>query len=300
MGMAKRKIIDAHHHLWDLDHGRRYAWLQDLPRGEGVCGDVGPIATSYLAANLKADTADYDLVQSVHVEALPVDPMAEARWVQQVADTTGLCQAIVGRAELHRPDLEKTLATQKTHRSLRGIRHIVNWHEKPNLTFVDRGDLLVDGAWNAGFKLLKKYDLSFDLQLYPHQMTDAAGLARRNPETLIVLNHTGMPDDKSEAGLSQWRSGMRALAANGNVVAKISGLGMLDWKWTTKSIRPFVLETIDIFGIDRCMFASNFPVDKLYSSFKTLYGAFEAIVAAFSAEEQAKLFHDNAARWYRL
>ncbi len=298
--MAKRKIIDAHHHLWDLDHGRRYAWLQDQPRGEGVCGDVGPIATSYLAANLKADTADYDLVQSVHVEALPVDPLAEVGWVQRVADAEGICQAIVGRAELHLHDVERVLAAQKPNRNLRGIRHIVNWHAKPNLTFVDRNDLLTDAAWTAGFKLLKKYDLSFDLQLYPHQMGDAAALAKRNPETLIILNHTGMPDDKGEAGLQRWRDGMRALAANANVVAKISGLGMLDWTWTTESIRPFVLETIDIFGIDRCMFASNFPVDKLYSSFKTLYGAFETIVAAFSAEEQAKLFYDNAARWYRL
>jgi predicted TIM-barrel fold metal-dependent hydrolase len=298
--MAKRKIIDAHHHLWDLDHGRRYAWLQDLPRGVGAPGDVGPIARSYLVADLKADGADYDLVKSVHVEALPIDPVAEARWVQGIADTAELCQAIVARAELHLPDVEKTIAAQKHCRNLRGVRHVVNWHRDPRLTFVDRNDLLTDGAWNAGFKLLKKYDLSFDLQLYPSQMGDAAALAKNHPDTLIVLNHTGMPNDKDEAGLRSWRQGMRALAANANVVAKISGLGMLDWEWTVGSIRPFVLETIDIFGVDRSMFASNFPVDRLYSSFGTLYGAFETIVAAFSVEEQAALFHDNAARIYRL
>ena len=131
-------------------------------------------------------------------------------------------------------------------------------------------------------------------------MGDAVELARRNPETLIVVNHAGMPLERDEAGLALWRDGMKRLGAEPNVVAKISGLGMVDWRWSEASIRPFVLGVIDRFGVDRVMFGSNFPVDKLYSSFDTLYGSFESIVASFSESEKDQLFRDNALRHYRL
>lgn len=298
--MAKRKIVDAHHHLWDLDRGRNYAWLQDRPLPVGVCGDVGPIARNYLLDDYLADTADFELVQSVHIEAVSTDPLGETRWLQDLADRRGRPFGIVARVELHRPGVEREIAGHRLARNLRGVRHIVNWHRNPRWTFVDRDDFLVDSAWLAGFKLLRKYDLSFDLQLYPSQMADAARLARSNPDTLIVLNHTGMPVDRDTAGLEAWRNGMRLLAGAENVVAKISGLGMVDWHWTQSSIRPFVLETIDVFGTDRVMFASNFPVDRLYGGFSALYGAFAALVAAFSDDEQDRMFRANALKYYRL
>jgi predicted TIM-barrel fold metal-dependent hydrolase len=131
-------------------------------------------------------------------------------------------------------------------------------------------------------------------------MADAAGLAQAHPETLIILDHAGMPVDRDEAGIRTWRQGMRALAAVPNVVSKISGLGAFDWRWSADSIRPFVLETIEIFGVSRCMFASNFPVDKLYSDFDSLYAAFHSITRDFSPDEKRRLFHDNAERYYRL
>jgi predicted TIM-barrel fold metal-dependent hydrolase len=109
-----------------------------------------------------------------------------------------------------------------------------------------------------------------------------------------------MPVDRDEDGIQRWQRGMRKLAAAPNVVAKISGLGTVDWNWTVKSIRPFVLQTIEAFGIPKCMFASNFPVDKLYSDFDTLYAAFREITNDFNVDERRMLFHDNAARYYRL
>jgi predicted TIM-barrel fold metal-dependent hydrolase len=101
-------------------------------------------------------------------------------------------------------------------------------------------------------------------------------------------------------GLESWRRGMRRLAEKPNAAVKISGLGMVNWGWTEDSIRPLILETIDIFGVDRCMFASNFPVDKLYSTFDALYQSYERIAAGFTAEEQDKLFRANAERFYRI
>ena len=295
--MAKRKIIDAHHHLWDLDHGYAYPWLQDKPAGEGMLGDLSSIARTHLPADYFADAANYDVVKTVHIEAVPIDPLAETRWLLALGER--IPNGLVGFAALNDPTVEKRLAEQAAFPAIRGVRQIVNWHKDPRFSFTP-SDLLADSAWQAGYGLLKKYRLSFDLQLYPGQMAEAYDLARRHPETLIVINHTGMPIDRDPENLALWRQGMQKLATADNVVAKISGLGMVEHDWSTDSIRPFVLGTIDAFGSERCMFGSNWPVDKLYSSFDTLYGAFESIVSDFTSAEQDRLFRANAERWYRL
>lgn len=297
--MRKRKIVDAHHHLWKLSDGYNYPWLQDTPLTAGVLGDLTPIVRDYQLADYRADTYSYDLVGSVHMEAVPADAVAETRWVQTCADNGGLPSVLVALVPLHTPDAERLIAEHRQFPRVRGIRHIVNWHPNPKVSFTDH-NFLCDSAWVAGFGLLKKYDLSFDLQIYPGQLGDAAALARRYPDTLIILNHTGMPIDRDAAGIATWLDGMKQLAGCNNVVTKISGLGMLDWHWNLESIRPFVLQAIEYFGTDRAMFGSNFPVDRLYSSFDALYGAFEAIVQPFSESEKSKLFHDNALRLYRI
>jgi predicted TIM-barrel fold metal-dependent hydrolase len=294
-------IVDPHHHLWDLERFS-YPWLSARPLPASVAGDVAPIAKSYLLDDYLADTANQNVVKSVHVDAGfdPSQPVEETRWLQSIADQRGFPHGIAARAELHRPDVEAMLAAHCQFPNVRGIRHIVNWHPDPAKTYVTRADFLTDSAWLRGFALLKRYNLSFDLQLYPSQMADAAALAAAHSDTTIVLNHAGMPVDRDGEALSLWRTGMRALAAQPNVWVKISGLGMVDWRWTENSIRPFVLDTIEIFGPDRCMFASNFPVDKLYSSFDALYGAFEGIVSDFSIDERRRLFCDTALAVYRI
>jgi len=298
---GRLRVIDPHHHLWDLRR-HRYPWLTQKPQPLQVCGDVAPIARDYLLADYLADMRNQGLVKSVHVDAgfHPAHPVAETAWLQSIADRDGFPHGIVARAELDAPDVERILEGHRRFANTRGIRHIVNWHRDSAKTFVTRPDMLTDARWLTGFALLRKYDLSFDLQLYPTQMADAARLAHRHPDTPIILNHAGMPVDRDADGVALWRHGMRALAANPNVSVKISGLGMLDWHWTIDSIRPYVLATIDIFGVERAMFASNFPVDKLYGSLDALYAAFRSLAAGCSAAEQDKLFYANAARVYRL
>ena len=109
-----------------------------------------------------------------------------------------------------------------------------------------------------------------------------------------------MPVDREARDIAGWAAGIKRLAEAPNIACKISGLGMGDWKWTTDGIRPFVLTAIEAFGVDRCMFASNFPVDKLFSSYDTLFTAYKDITRNFSPAERLKLFHDNAAHFYRL
>jgi predicted TIM-barrel fold metal-dependent hydrolase len=200
---------------------------------------------------------------------------------------------------LNSPHLEALLAEHASHRNVRGIRQILNWHPDPKKTYTPR-DLLADPAWQKGFALLRKYGLSFDLQIYPGQMQAAAQLAARHPDTPMILNHTGMPVDRDAAGLEAWRAGMQALAQQPNVAVKISGLAMLDWQWTPDSLRPFVHQALEIFGPGRCLFASNFPVDRLFGGFARQYGAYQSLAASLSATERAQVFATNAQRIYRI
>jgi predicted TIM-barrel fold metal-dependent hydrolase len=293
--------IDPHHHLWDLGRNT-YPWLQEHTLALHLEGDIRPIAKDYLLEDYASDTRNQNVVKSVHIECGwdPSDPLGETAWLQSLADKRGYPHGIVARATLDAPNVKQVLEGHVRHKNIRGIRHAINWHPDPAKTYVIRPDLIKTEAWRQGFSLLQHFGLSFDLQLYPAQMSDAAALAHAYPDTLIILDHAGMAVDRDKEGIQRWRLGMRELAAAPNVAVKISGLGTVDWSWTVESIRPFVLQTIEAFGISRCMFASNFPVDKLYSDFDTLYGAFREITAHFSVTERQMLFHDNAARYYRL
>jgi predicted TIM-barrel fold metal-dependent hydrolase len=290
-------------HLWDLEK-LPYPWLTP-PQPIGITGDVSPIAKTYLLddyfRDVGAEGARLRVAKVVHVEAGadPAASLAETRWLQSITNTRQFPQAIVAQVELNSPNAEALLAEHASNRNVRGVRQILNWHVDPAKTYTPR-DLLVDGDWHKGFALLRKYGLCFDLQIYPSQMPEAARLASRHPDTPVILNHGGMPADRDAAGLQAWRSGMTALARQPNVAVKISGLAMLDWRWTVDSIRPFVLPTLELFGPERCMFASNFPVDRLFGSFAQTYAAYQTLVAGCSADEKRKLFGTNAERIYRI
>jgi predicted TIM-barrel fold metal-dependent hydrolase len=157
-----------------------------------------------------------------------------------------------------------------------------------------------DPAWRRGYALLERYGLSFDLQTPWWHLGEAAALARDFPQTPIILNHTGLPSDRSAEGLAGWRDAMATLAACPNVAVKISGLGQPGQAWTVAANGPIVRDTLAIFGVERCMFASNFPVDGLCATFDVIFSGFKAIVADLAPADQRRLFHDNAVRTYRL
>jgi predicted TIM-barrel fold metal-dependent hydrolase len=295
------RIIDPHHHLWDLTH-HQYDWLRREPSDAGPDGDVSAIAHDYLLADYLQDTSAYELAKSVHVQCgwSEPDPVGETQWLQSIADLRGFPHGIVAYAELDGSDVEPLLAGHRQFANVRGVRQILNWHRDPRKTYLSRPDLMQDPNWLRGFQLLKKFGLSFDLHIYPSQMADAADLAARHPEQQIILNHTGMPVDRDAEGVELWRRGMRLLSARENISVKISGPAVGDRAWTVASLRPFVLETIETFGVDRVMFASNFPVDKRYSSFERLYQAFEEILAAFTPGQRHDMFYANAERLYFL
>ena len=202
--------------------------------------------------------------------------------------------------DLTSPAVRKQLTAHAALPSVRGVRDILNWHPDPVLTHRERADLITDPAWLAGFAALREFGFSFDLQVFPAQLGQAATLTAEHGDIPIVLDHAGMPIERDLSALNGWKRDLTAVAGESNTTVKISALGTNDHTWTIDSIRRIVLDTIEVFGPSRCMFASNFPVDGLYSTFGALFEAFDRITVGFTRSERADLFAGTARRFYRL
>ena len=299
--MSDLPIVDAHQHFWDL--GRNYLpWLCDEKAIPFRYGDYRALRRNYLPSDYLRDAAGHRVVMTVYVETEwdPRDFVGETRWLQEIIAATGFPQAIVAGARLDHPDVEAVLAGHAAFPEVSGIRHKPQAAPSPADVRPGAPGSMGDPAWRRGYALLEKYRLSFDLQTPWWHLAEAAALARDFPNTQIILNHTGLPADRTAEGLAGWRRALETLAAEPNVAVKISGLGQPGQPWTVAANGPIVRDAIAIFGIDRCMFASNFPVDGLCADFDTIFSGFKAIVAGRSHAEQLKLFHDNAVRIYRL
>ncbi|WP_027820450.1 amidohydrolase family protein [Paraburkholderia bannensis] len=294
------QVVDPHVHFWDLDT-HHYPWLANP--GTSFVGDARDLKHNYLPDDLLREAGDIEVLKVVHVEANhdPADPVEETRWLESVADAgKGLPNAIVAAADLGAPNAPEILAAHAAFKRTRGIRQILNVHANPLYDYVGR-HYMRETAWRKHFALLEQHGLSFDLQLYPSQMEEAAALARAHPGIALIVNHAGMFVDRNGVqGWRDWRDGLRVLAACPNVSVKISGLAMFDHEWTVESLRPYVLEAVDAFGVSRAMFASNFPVDRQFGGYADLWHAYAAIVGDASESERAALFRSNAERIYRI
>jgi predicted TIM-barrel fold metal-dependent hydrolase len=294
-------VIDAHQHFWDVTLAK-HPWLRAEPPLPFRYGDTRPLRRTYLPAEYRTDARHHRVVGTVYVEAEwdPADPLGETRWVEALGKREGLPSAVVAQARLDRDDADDVLARQAACPLVRGVRHKPAAAPSPRAVVPGAPGSMSDPRWRAGFARLARHGLSFDLQTPWWHLDEAATLADAFPETLVVLNHTGLPADRSPEGLDGWRRAMARLAAAPNVAVKISGLGVPGRPWTAASNRDVILRTIDLFGVDRAMFASNFPVDSLVASFDAIYRGFKAIVGGFPLADRRRLFHDTAVRLYRL
>ncbi|TFB96414.1 amidohydrolase [Cryobacterium sp. MDB1-18-2] len=296
--MPDLEIVDAHHHLTDLS--RPYPWLAGVEDSNRYHGDDRPIRRHYLLDDYLHDVGNLRLIASVHIENGAADALAETQWIQAVHDERTLPSVHVAHVSLLGADTPAHLERLGDYPVVRGIRDILNWHPDPYYSHTSRSDIISDPVWLGNFARLNALGLSFDLQVFPSQLNQAAKLAARFPETRIILDHAGMPIGRDADSWREWRDGMRAVSQQPNIVAKISALGTNDHTWTQDSLRPFVLETIDLFGPARCMFGSNFPVDSLYSTFGDLYGAFDRLTVDFSPVERRQLFAETALHSYDI
>jgi predicted TIM-barrel fold metal-dependent hydrolase len=296
------RIVDAHHHLYDLDH-IYYPWLSDRVR-KVVFGEYAAIRKSYLVKDFLADASAVDLVKSVHIQAdcEPHNTLLETEWLQGVADapgSRGFPHAIIAFADLSSSDAPAVLASLAKFRNVRGIRQMLH-HARMSDPTVASVEYMSHPTWLENLDLLPGSNLSFDLHLLPEQMEMASRVVEAHPNVSFILCHAGSPVRREPQDIEQWREGLKGLASHLNVSVKISGLGMYDRKWTVDSIRPFVTDVIDAFGVHRCMFASNFPVDSLMSSYTALWDAFKEITKDLSVADREQLFARNAERIYRI
>ena len=292
-------VVDAHHHLWDLE-AVRYPWL--MARGvRRFFGDPTPIQKNYLVDDLVADAGGYTIDASVHIQVgvAPGDEVRETAWLQDTAERQGLPSAIVAFVELEKPDAMTVVDQHLAHSRVRGARQIVGRSDEEDAA-TGSGQLIRDPRWREHLAAIGELGLSFDLQLTPSQVGPVADVLASVPSTPIALCHCGSPWDQTPGGLASWRGGLKLLAQLPQVSVKISGLGMFDHHWTIDSIRPIVETCIDVFGPARSMFGSYFPVDKLHADFGTVWGAYETITAALPADDRRQLFGDTARAFYRI
>jgi len=291
-------IVDAHHHIW---RRKDVPWLEGpmLPR---IFGPYEAIRRDYPISEYLADIANSGVTHSVYVQANWAKEHFEdeVKWVQQTADETGWPNAIVGYADLMVEDVRPQLDRLSRYSRLRGIRMQLHWHDNPQYRFAAKPDLMCEARFRHNMARLADYKLSFDLQVFAGQMADAAELAAEFSGTVFILQHAGMLEDLTAIGRAAWRQGMMKLARQPNVVSKLSGLGTFIHKVDGDEIGDIARQTIGIFGAERCLFGSNFPIEKLWSSYDGLIEAYRTALAGYSMAAQDQILSATAKRVYRI
>lgn len=307
------EIVDSHQHFWSLSDSlrHRYTWLGPVSEGGAashVAGDIERLKRDYLLDDYLQDARgdSFRLVKSVHVQAEANDSLEEVKFLENIAQNNeqGFPHGIVAHANLASANLKELLETfEKDHPRVKGVRQLLNWSdENPSLSMTDRGDYLTDRQWLEGFQLLVSKSFSFDFHIYPSQMAEAAKIARQNPNSILILDHCGLPFDGTK-GFSSWQQAIRLMAEQENVVCKLSGLVMFNHQWSKDIFAPYIEECLRSFTARRCMFASNFPVDKLNISYGELVQVIRDIAkdnVHLTDEELDLIFRQNAIKTYRL
>jgi predicted TIM-barrel fold metal-dependent hydrolase len=292
------RVIDSHFHIWrqaDLP------WLSG-PMQPRIFGPYEAIRRDYPMHEYLADIAGSGVEKSVYVQAnWPVDrAVEEAAWIEAVALETGWPHGLVAYADMTVADARPALDRLTRFPRLRGIRQQLHWHENVLYRFASRPDLCADPALRRNVARLADYGLVFDLQVFAGQMAGAAELAAACPRVTFVLQHAGMLEDLSPAGRAAWRAGMALLAAQPNVVAKLSGFGTFIHRNDADHIGWLIAETVALFGADRCLWGSNFPIERLWTGYGAQLDAHRRGAGGLSDAEQDAIFHNTARRVYRL
>lgn len=287
-------------HLWTPE---THHWLQKVRNGGHPAGKFEPVLT-YLVDQYRNDITGYNITQCVHVEAnWAGDPVGETKFLEDIAKSNpeGYPQAIVGHADLSADNLEDVLERHCQSKRMRGIRQVLNHHPtKPIFGEQDHDNFLTDPKWLSGVALLEKYNLSLEMQVLPHQMKRSAEVAKKFPGVMFMVDHCGLPYERDEVKMKEWREGLTELSLYPNVYCKVSGMFFTNPSWDQDSVTSVVKPCLEIFGMDRCVFASNFPVDRINGTFGQLINALSVVLHSYSEEEKQKFFASNAKRFYRL
>jgi predicted TIM-barrel fold metal-dependent hydrolase len=289
--MAELAFVDTHFHLHDMKHPTlRYGWLEP-DAVHGFLPDTDPLKSQhYFIKDYIAEIRFANVPKAVHVQAAvnTPDPVDETAWLQVFADATGYPQGIIAECHLARPDAAAVLDRHMRFPNVRGVRN-----------FGD-GRYLIDATWRRGFAELALRNLVACIDTRIELATDLTDLASNFPDTIICVDHCAIPMARDQGYYRRWRAAMDVMASAPNVVMKISGLGMCDPLWTVDSIRPYVLGSIEAFGVDRVVFGTNWPVDRMFSSYPDVIEAYADIISGFTRNQQIGMFSGNAERIFRI
>ncbi|MGH6683811.1 MAG: amidohydrolase family protein [Pseudolabrys sp.] len=291
-------VIDTHHHIWLR---KDVVWLADPPIPR-MFGDYFGLRRDYPVEEWINDIVPQGVTKSVHVTAMwgPGRELDETRWLQAVADKNGFPHGIVCNANLADPGIDAALKVQKQFSNLRGVRQMLYWDTDTVRRAASRADYCNDPDFRRGFALLEKHDLHFELQVYPGQAKYAADLIKAFPNVRMILVHAGMLTVRAPEAINEWRAALTAMAEFPNLHVKISGPGMFTNGVTSARARQWIRDVIQIFGVERTIYGSNFPLEKLHASYADFFGHYRTALNEYPESDQRKVFHDNAVKFYRL
>lgn len=298
------RILDAHHHFWDLESDGHWPWIQTDVNPDFFLGDYAAMRHTFMTAEYLRATAGWEVIGTVHCEAerSRTEQVEESAWLTALHDADPrFPMAAVAHVSFTQPDIDEVLAGHAAHPLVRGIRSKPVTSSGPGSSVRGAPGSMQDPAWIAGLHRLAAYDFSWDLRVPYHHLAEAAEVVRDVPDTPVVINHCGLPLDRSEDGLAIWRDGMERLAALPNTVVKVSELGLPGNRWDRPSNERVVRETLALFGHDRAMFASNLPVATLTApDFDEVMDTVLAGARGATPDQLDALFHRTAARVYRI
>ena len=295
--MTRHPIIDTHVHFWDMATpglGMKWVWLEK-EFVHPILGDIDAMkSVKYTIDSVFAESRFADVSGFVHVQAAlgSEDPVSETRWLTEMRKNAPVPFTIVAHADL---GTEHAMAQLDGHGESPYFVGVRAFAAEPMLASGE-----INPVYEESLRVMTARGLVFDLDCEWFNMAAGTALARRHPELNIVLEHIGFPRSRDDEYFGNWKRSLTELASAPNVTVKISGLAMTDPRFTKDSLRRWVDGCVEAFGPDRCVLGSNWPVDRLYSSYDVIMDLYREYISGLSESEQAKILSENAARLYQL
>ncbi|MBS0207605.1 MAG: amidohydrolase family protein [Planctomycetes bacterium] len=276
-------MLDSHQHFWQLSQPFNYAWLR--------APELAPICRDFLPEDILPHLRVTGIARSIFVQTQ--HDLAENRWVLGLAERYDFVAGVVGWVDLASPACADQLAEFRAHPKFVGVRHVTQ--DEPDDDFIIRPDVL------RGLRVLERAGVPFDLLFYVKHLKHAATVARHVPTLPLVIDHLAKPRVREHA-LDDWLPAFRAAAACPNVYCKLSGLVTeAAWHaWTVADLQPYVAAALALFGPERLMFGSDWPVCELSASYEEVFASMRQALAPLSAAEREQIFGGTAAKFYRL
>jgi predicted TIM-barrel fold metal-dependent hydrolase len=297
--MAAPDVVDAHLHVWRLAD---LPWLHGPPVAR-IFGAYEPIRRDYTITEYLNDARPAGIGAAVYVQPnWPLErSVEEVRWVQSVHQEQGWPHAIIGSADMFAPGARAVFERQRESSPLmRGARVQLHWHPDARFRFASAPDRMNDAVFRDNLAALEELGWLFELQVFPGQMLDAAALVAAFPDTTFVLVHAGMLESMETPHVERWRAGLRLLAEHPNVVVKLSGQGTFVHRVDERLIRLVAMTALELFGPERCMFGSNFPIESIWTDIPTLLATWRRVLGALDPTARHNVMADTARRVYSL